>query len=108
VIAFPHGNSTTEVKVFEAIKAVYEGGTEIDMVVNIGRVLSEKWEYVSHEIRSINEAVVERGAILKVIFENDCEYIAFCFLCSPLFEVDVHPTKMLKQMNEVRDHAHTI
>lgn len=43
------------------------------MVVNIGRVLSEKWEYVEHEIRQINEAVVERGAILKVIFENDCQ-----------------------------------
>jgi hypothetical protein len=43
------------------------------MVVNIGRVLSEKWEYVAHEIRAVNEAVVERGAILKVIFENDCE-----------------------------------
>jgi hypothetical protein len=42
------------------------------MVVNIGRVLSEKWEYVAHEIRAVNEAVVERGAILKVIFENDC------------------------------------
>lgn len=74
VIAFPHGNSTTDVKLFEAINAVSEGGVEIDMVVNIGRVLSEKWEYVAHEIRVVNQAVVERGAILKVIFENDCEF----------------------------------
>jgi deoxyribose-phosphate aldolase len=42
------------------------------MVVNIGRVLSGKWEYVEHEIRCVNEVVTEGGAILKVIFENDC------------------------------------
>jgi deoxyribose-phosphate aldolase len=74
VIGFPHGNSTTEVKVFEATKAVEEGGKEIDMVVNVGRVLSGKWEFVKGEIEKVNQAVVERGAILKVIFENDCEF----------------------------------
>lgn len=74
VIGFPHGNSTTEVKVFEARRAVYEGGSEIDMVVNIGRVQSGKWEYVKNEICKVNEVVVEGGAILKVIFENDCEF----------------------------------
>ena len=61
-------------KVFEAKRAVEEGGKEIDMVVNIGRVLSEKWEYVKHEIAMVNKAVTERDAILKVIFENDCEH----------------------------------
>ena len=74
VIGFPHGNSTTEVKVYEAIRAVEEGGKEIDMVVNIGRVLSGKWEFVKGEIEKVNKAVVERGAILKVIFENDWEF----------------------------------
>lgn len=75
MIGFPHGNSTTEVKVFEARRAVEEGGNEIDMVVNIGRVLSGKWEYVEKEIRAINKVVVDSGAILKVIFENDCEFL---------------------------------
>jgi deoxyribose-phosphate aldolase len=74
VIGFPHGNSTTEVKVFEASRAADEGGKEIDMVVNVGRVLSGKWEFVKGEIEKVNAAVVERGAILKVIFENDCKY----------------------------------
>jgi deoxyribose-phosphate aldolase len=60
--------------VYEAIRAVEEGGKEIDMVVNIGRVLSSKWEFVKGEIEKVNRAVVERGAILKVIFENDCEF----------------------------------
>jgi deoxyribose-phosphate aldolase len=83
VIGFPHGNSTTEVKVYEAKRAVEEGGKEIDMVVNVGRVLSGKWEFVKGEIEKVNEAVVERGAILKVIFENDCECLT---LYSELYE----------------------
>jgi deoxyribose-phosphate aldolase len=74
VIGFPHGNSTAEVKVFEARRAAEEGGKEIDMVVNIGRVLSGKWDYVKDEIYMVNKTVVEAGAILKVIFENDCAY----------------------------------
>lgn len=72
MIGFPHGNSTTEVKVFEAGRAAEMGGQEIDMVVNIGKVLSGEWEYVKDEIAQINKTVVEKGAILKVIFENDC------------------------------------
>lgn len=74
VIGFPHGNSTTEIKVQEAIATVDAGATEIDMVVNNGKVLtntSDSWEYVRQEIDAINKAVVERGATLKVIFEND-------------------------------------
>lgn len=58
---------------FEAVRAVEEGGREVDMVVNVGRVLSGKWEYVRHEVRLVNEAVNRRGGVLKVIFENDCE-----------------------------------
>ncbi|KAJ5112070.1 hypothetical protein N7532_000115 [Penicillium argentinense] len=71
VIGFPHGNSTTEIKVLEATAAAETGGTEIDMVVNIGKVLGGDWDYVQTEIAAINSAVVSRGAILKVIFEND-------------------------------------
>ncbi|KAE8447833.1 hypothetical protein EG329_010062 [Mollisiaceae sp. DMI_Dod_QoI] len=88
VIGFPHGNSTTEVKVFEAVRAVEEGGKEIDMVVNVGRVLSGKWEYVKHEIRLVNQAVTSRGSVLKVIFENDYlgdeQIIKLCEICSEI------------------------
>jgi len=86
VIGFPHGNSTTEVKVFEARRAAEEGGNEIDMVVNVGKVLSKEWDYVENEIKLINQAVVEKGAILKVIFENDYlqdeHIIKLCEICS--------------------------
>ncbi|KIV85177.1 deoxyribose-phosphate aldolase [Exophiala sideris] len=89
VIGFPAGNSTVEVKVFEAEQAVKAGGVEIDMVVNIGKVLGGDWEYVTEEIRAVNEAVTASGkAILKVIFENDYlqdkHIIRLCQICSDL------------------------
>jgi len=88
VIGFPHGNSTTKVKVFEAIEAVDAGGKEIDMVINIGKAMSGEWTYVETEIRQINTAIVERGAILKVIFENDYlndeQIIKLCEICSSI------------------------
>jgi len=73
VVGFPHGNSHVEVKHLEAKRAVQEGAKEVDMVVNIGRVLSGKWDFVEGEIGRINETVMGRGSILKVIFENDCK-----------------------------------
>ncbi|KZT52495.1 deoxyribose-phosphate aldolase [Calocera cornea HHB12733] len=86
VIAFPHGNSTTKVKVFEAVEAVAAGGEEIDMVINIGKALGGDWAYVEEEIKAVNDAVVSRGAILKVIFENDYlqdeHIIKLCEICS--------------------------
>lgn len=71
VVGFPHGNSTTKIKLSEAQEAILSGTTEIDTVVNIGKVLSEDWDYVSNEIEKINKVMVSQNAILKVIFEND-------------------------------------
>lgn len=71
VVGFPHGNSCVDVKLKEAERALDDGATELDVVVNIGKVLSNDWQYVEDEVRSLNEYVVSRGAILKVIFEND-------------------------------------
>ena len=71
VVGFPHGNSRVDVKKIEAVLAMADGAEELDMVVNIGKVLGGDWEYVSQEIRELNEVVVSGGAILKVIFEND-------------------------------------
>jgi deoxyribose-phosphate aldolase len=88
VIGFPHGNSATPIKVREAEAAVRDGGSEIDMVINIGKALGEDWDYVSAEIRANNDAVVANGAILKVIFENDYlqerHIIKLCEICSEI------------------------
>jgi len=86
VIAFPHGNSTTAVKVAEAEAAARAGGSEIDAVVNNGKVLGGDWAYVRDEVRAINAVVRAHGAILKVIFENDyledSHIIRLCEICS--------------------------
>lgn len=89
VIGFPHGNNKTKVKVFETIEAINDGATEIDMVANIGKVLSEEWDYVESEIKAINDACINHGAVLKVIFENDFlpddKYkIKLCDICNIL------------------------
>lgn len=88
VIGFPHGNSTTEMKVIEAEAAVKSGGQEIDMVINIGKALGGDWDYVTKEIQLINETVTKHGAILKVIFENDYlqdeQIIKLCQICTLL------------------------
>ncbi|MEM1134285.1 MAG: deoxyribose-phosphate aldolase [Bacteroidota bacterium] len=87
VIGFPHGNSTVAVKVAETIQACKDGAVEIDMVVNIGKVLGEDWVYIENEIDAVSKASHEHGAILKVIFENDFlpedKYkIKLCEICS--------------------------
>ena len=86
VIAFPHGNSATSIKVKEAEAAAVAGGNEIDMVINIGKALSGDWDYVSKEIKAVNDVVTANQAILKVIFENDYlrdeHIIRLCDICS--------------------------
>ncbi len=88
VIGFPHGNSTTAIKVAEATAAARDGGCEIDAVINIGKALGGDWNYVRDEIKAIHDAVRAEGAILKVIFENDyledAHIIRLCAMCSEI------------------------
>src|SRR5207302_10920892 len=67
---------------------IMDGATELDMVVNIGKVLSKKWDYVREDIRSVVAFAHERKAIVKVIFEN-------CFL------QDEHKEMLCKICGEV-------
>ncbi len=71
VIGFPHGNSTTECKRFEAERACKDGAIEIDMVINIGKALGGDWEYVERDLRAVCDQAHQRGAKVKVILEND-------------------------------------
>ena len=71
VIGFPHGNSTTESKRYETELACKDGAVEIDMVVNIGKALSGDWDYVEKDIKAVCDEAHQRGAKVKVIFEND-------------------------------------
>ena len=86
VAGFPHGNSHTDIVIAEARRACREGAKEIDIVSNTGKVLGGDWNYVSAELRAVNEAVTAAGAILKVIFENDYlkdeHIVRLCEICS--------------------------
>jgi deoxyribose-phosphate aldolase len=70
VVGFPHGSSTTSVKLYEARDLLRRGAREIDMVINIGKLISRSFQFVETELVQMAEACHEGGAILKVIFEN--------------------------------------
>jgi deoxyribose-phosphate aldolase len=73
VVGFPQGGHVTRIKVAEAEQALTDGATELDMVVNVGKVLSKDWSYVRDDIAAVVETTHKKKALVKVIFEN-------CFL----------------------------
>ena len=88
-IGFPHGGHTTKIKVAEAEQAMADGAIELDMVANIGKVLSKDWGFVIDDIAAVVEAAHKKNAKVKVIFEN-------CFL------QDEHKEKLCQICGEVR------
>ncbi len=70
VIGFPLGATPTEVKVFEAKKALEDGADELDMVINIGALKDGNYEYVRKDIEEVVKVAREKGAIVKVIIET--------------------------------------
>lgn len=89
VIGFPHGSNLTSIKVAEARQALDDGGLELDMVVNLSKVLSGDWQYVCDDIRAVVDLTHARGGKVKVIFEN-------CYL------QDVHKIRLCEICGEVR------
>jgi deoxyribose-phosphate aldolase len=86
VAGFPHGNSHPDLIAAEARRAIAEGATEIDMVANAGKILGNDWAYVKAAIAQINDACLQGGSILKVIFENDYlrdeQIVRLCEICT--------------------------
>ncbi|HEY4246347.1 MAG TPA: deoxyribose-phosphate aldolase [Lacunisphaera sp.] len=86
VAGFPHGNNHIALKVAEAERAIADGAAEIDVVVNIGKVLSGDWAYVAEELKAVASTCTSRNVMLKVIFENDYlqdeHIIRLCELCT--------------------------
>jgi deoxyribose-phosphate aldolase len=87
-IGFPHGGHTTAVKVTEAKQALADGGQELDMVVNISRVVSGDWDYVRSDIAAVIDVAHSKSQKVKVIFENcylnDEQKIKLCEICGAL------------------------
>lgn len=89
VIGFPHGTTSTAAKVAEARQALRDGATELDMVVQVGAVLSGRWQTVQDDIAAVCAVAHENNALLKVIFETDYitrdqDKIRLCEICSRL------------------------
>jgi deoxyribose-phosphate aldolase len=87
-IGFPHGGHTTTIKVAEAERALNDGGEELDMVVNISKVLSGDWAFVRADVQAVLEVTHAAGQKLKVIFENayldEARKIRLCEICGEL------------------------
>jgi len=87
-IGFPHGGHTTAIKRAEAERALADGCQELDMVVNISKVLSGDWDYVHENIQAVIEPAHAAGQKVKVIFENcylnDTHKIKLCEICTEL------------------------
>ncbi|MEM8669982.1 MAG: deoxyribose-phosphate aldolase [Planctomycetota bacterium] len=87
-IGFPHGGHTTAIKVDEAKKAIDDGCEELDMVVNISKVLSGDWDYVRDDIGAVIDVAHAAKQKVKVIFENcylqDDHKTRLCQICGEL------------------------
>ena len=88
VIGFPHGSNSISQKYSESVQAITDGAVELDMVVNIGKVLSDDWDYITKEIKTILQLATGKEVTLKVIFETDFitdrHKIELCRICSEL------------------------
>ena len=89
VVGFPSGSHPSQVKAEEAEWACRAGASELDMVVNVGKVLQNDWGYVQDDIAAVLTVARENKALLKVIFETDyitkeADKIRLCEICSEL------------------------
>lgn len=86
VIAFPHGAELTEIKLAAAEAALNGGVRELDIVLNIGRLIAGDLRYVESEIGALTELIHGAGGKVKIIFENcfldDERIIDACRVCS--------------------------
>jgi deoxyribose-phosphate aldolase len=70
IAGFPHGSTTTAVKLYEIRDVLRRGAKEVDMVLNIAKLLSRQFQYIEMELLQAAEECHKQGALLKVIFEN--------------------------------------
>lgn len=70
VAGFPLGANVADVKAYEARRAVFDGASEVDMVLNVGALKSRDYRTVEDDIRGVVRACADGGAIVKVILET--------------------------------------
>ncbi|HEA3273435.1 TPA: deoxyribose-phosphate aldolase [Pasteurella multocida] len=86
VVGFPLGANLSTVKAFETTEAIKAGADEIDMVINVGWIKSNKWDAVEKDIATVLVACA--GKPLKVILEtcllSKDEIVKACEICKTL------------------------
>lgn len=86
VVGFPLGACTSKTKAFETEEACKAGASEIDMVINVGKLKSGDYDYVLADIEKVVDAASEYGSIVKVILETglltDEEIVKGCQLAT--------------------------
>jgi len=67
VVSFPHGNATTSVKLYEARDLIRRGARELDVAINLGKMISRQFAYVEMELVQMVKACHESGAVAKIL-----------------------------------------
>ncbi len=81
VVGFPHGASTTTVKIVEAMEAMKNGASELDIVINIGMVKSGRFDYVEIDLKNVigmtpqkvHKVILETGSLTHEEMVRACE-----------------------------------
>lgn len=69
-VGFPHGSTTTQAKVAETKQCCIDGATEIDMVINIARMLDKDYTFVKNDVAEVVKCAGSYGAGVKLIIET--------------------------------------
>ena len=84
VVGFPLGATTPDVKQFETRRVIFDGATEVDMVINIGALKSGDLRLVSRDLEAVISTCQDAGVTSKVIIEaallTDDEKVTACTL----------------------------
>jgi deoxyribose-phosphate aldolase len=84
VVGFPLGATTPDVKHYETRRAIYDGATEIDMVINVGALKSGDLRTVERDVEAVVDPCRQCGIVSKVIIEaallTDEEKVTACTL----------------------------
>jgi deoxyribose-phosphate aldolase len=84
VVGFPLGATTPDVKHYETRRAIYDGASEIDMVINVGALKSGDLRTVERDIEAVTDPCRQCGVGSKVIIEaallTDEEKVTACTL----------------------------
>jgi deoxyribose-phosphate aldolase len=81
VVGFPYGASTTTVKIVEAMEAMKNGASELDIVINIGMVKSRRFDYVEIDLKNViamtpqkvHKVIIETGSLTPEEIARACE-----------------------------------